>query len=51
MAGFLGGLGVGAPAFGRSVDQLGDYRAGWIAVTIVFGLAALLWWRPARQHA
>ena len=51
MLGFLGGLGLGAPAFGRSVDVLGDYRPGWIAVTICFVAASLLWLAPARATA
>jgi predicted MFS family arabinose efflux permease len=51
MAGFLGGLGVGAPAFGRSVDQLGGYRIGWMVVTAVFLAAAMLWSRPAHPDA
>lgn len=48
MLGFLGGLGVGAPAFGRSVDVLGDYRPGWIFVTACFVLATTLWLGPVR---
>lgn len=47
MLGFLGGLGLGAPIFGRSVDILGDYRPGWIAVTVMFVLAFALWLGPA----
>ncbi len=48
MLGFLGGLGLGAPAFGRSVDVLGDYRPGWMAVTACFVAASLLWLAPGR---
>ncbi len=48
MLGFLGGLGLGAPAFGRSVDVLGDYRPGWVAVTACFVAASLLWLAPGR---
>lgn len=51
MFGFLGGLGLGAPAFGRSVDVLGDYRPGWITVTVAFSLASLLWVGPARRSS
>lgn len=42
MFGFLGGLGLGAPIFGRSVDLLGDYRVGWAVITVIFALALLL---------
>ena len=35
--GFLGGLGVGAPLVGWSVDSLGTYTPGWVAVTVLFG--------------
>jgi predicted MFS family arabinose efflux permease len=36
LLGFLGGLGVGAPAFGYSIDRLGTYGPGWTAVGIAF---------------
>lgn len=39
MAGFLGGMAVGAPLLGGSVDILGSYRPGWLAVAAL-GLAA-----------
>lgn len=39
LAGFLLGLGLGAPAFGYSVDLLGTYVPGWIAIAIVFSSA------------
>lgn len=40
LLGFLLGLGLGAPAFGYSVDRLGTYVPGWLAITVIF-LAAL----------
>lgn len=36
LLGFLGGLGLGAPAFGYSIDRLGTYAPGWIAVAVAF---------------
>lgn len=36
LAGFLLGLGLGAPAFGYSVDRLGTYLPGWFAIAVVF---------------
>lgn len=36
LAGALGGGGVGAPLLGWSVDHLGVYTPGWLAVTGVF---------------
>lgn len=39
MAGFLGGMAVGAPAFGGSVDLLGTYQFAWVAVALL-GVAA-----------
>ncbi len=38
MAGFLGGMAVGAPLFGASVDLLSTYRPGWVVVALL-GLA------------
>lgn len=35
--GFLAGLGVGAPAFGWSVDALGTYLPGWLVAAALFG--------------
>lgn len=40
LLGFMMGLGLGAPAFGYSVDRLGTYVPGWLAITVIF-LAAL----------
>lgn len=34
--GFLTGLGGGAPLFGWSVDLLGDYTPGWLAIAALF---------------
>lgn len=39
MAGFLGGMAAGAPAYGASVDLVGSYRPGWLGV-VVLGVAA-----------
>lgn len=39
MAGFLGGMAVGAPLFGASVDLLSTYRPGWLGVAAL-GLVA-----------
>ncbi len=50
MMGFLGGVGLGAPMFGRSVDAFGDYRQGWVAVTLVFAAALLLMLPAARRR-
>ncbi len=41
LMGFFAGLGLAPPIFGWSVDQLGTYRPGFIAVTLLFGLALL----------
>jgi predicted MFS family arabinose efflux permease len=41
LLGFLMGLGIGAPAFGYSVDRLGTYTPGWIAISVVFLIALL----------
>ena len=41
LAGFLLGLGLGAPAFGYSVDRLDTYVPGWFAIAAVF-LSALV---------
>ena len=40
MAGFLGGMAVGAPLFGASVDLLSTYRPGWIVVALLGVTAA-----------
>lgn len=47
MAGFLGGMAVGAPLMGGSVDLLGTYRPGWWAVAVL-GLAAAVVGRRVR---
>jgi len=36
--GFISGFGVGAPLFGWSVDHLGTYTPGWMAITILFAI-------------
>lgn len=41
MAGFLGGMAVGAPLLGASVDVLGSYRPGWL---VVAGLGVAAAW-------
>jgi len=41
LLGFLAGLGLGAPVFGWSVDELGTYTPGWLAVAGLFILAWL----------
>lgn len=51
MLGFLSGVGLGAPVFGRSVDAFGDYRPGWVAVTLVFASALVLMLPAARRAA
>jgi len=40
MAGFLGGMAVGAPLFGASVDLLSTYRPGWLGVAALGLIAA-----------
>ena len=40
--GFLGGLGIGAPIFGLSVDLTGSYLPGWTALTVLCLLAMVL---------
>lgn len=42
LLGFLSGLGLGAPAFGWSVDRLGTYTPGWVVVIGVFVAGALV---------
>lgn len=42
MFGFLIGLGVGAPAFGWSVDVTGAYTVGLVATAVVHGLGVTL---------
>ena len=36
--GFLGGLAMGAPLVGWSVDTLGAYTPGWTAITLLFAV-------------
>ena len=36
--GFLGGLSMGAPLVGWSVDVLGTYTPGWLAITALFAI-------------
>lgn len=50
LLGFLLGLGVGAPAFGYSVDRLGTYLPGWYGIAAVF-LAAFLVARSSAPQA
>lgn len=50
MAGFLGGMAAGAPLMGGSVDLLGSYRPGWVAVAVL-GLAAAWIGRRVREEA
>ncbi len=40
--GFISGFGVGAPLFGWSVDVLGAYTPGWLAITVLFGVGFLV---------
>ena len=42
MLGFLAGLGLGAPAFGQSVDLTGDYVVGWLGAAAMFAAAILV---------
>ena len=37
--GFLGGLSMGAPLVGWSVDVLGTYTPGWLAITALFAVS------------
>ncbi len=50
MAGFLGGMAVGAPLMGGSVDLLGTYRPGW-AVVVMLGTSAAWVGRKVREEA
>ncbi len=38
--GFLGGVGLGAPLMGLSVDRFGVYTPGWITVALLFAVGA-----------
>jgi predicted MFS family arabinose efflux permease len=42
--GFLAGLASGAPLFGWSVDRLGTYTPGWLAVAAVFSVGLVVIW-------
>jgi predicted MFS family arabinose efflux permease len=42
MFGFLTGLGLGAPAFGLSVDRTGSYVLGWSMAGVLFAAALAL---------
>ena len=42
MGGFLGGVALGAPILGWSVDVTGTYRPGWVAVAVIGLVAAWL---------
>lgn len=47
LLGFLGGLGLGAPVVGWSVDSLGTYTPGWAAITVLFAAG---FWMMRRRH-
>lgn len=42
LLGFLGGLGIGAPAFGYSIDRLGTYGPSWTAIGVSFLLGLVV---------
>ena len=42
MLGFLTGIGLGAPLMGLSVDRLGVYTPGWLALAALFAVSALV---------
>ncbi|MEX2654392.1 MAG: MFS transporter [Acidimicrobiia bacterium] len=42
LLGFLAGLGLGAPAFGYSIDRLGTYGPGWTVVGLSFLLGLVV---------
>ncbi|MFT5268932.1 MAG: MFS family permease [Acidimicrobiales bacterium] len=42
MVGFLGGLAVGAPLAGLSIDATGSYQAVWVATLVLAAFAALV---------
>ncbi len=53
MFGFLAGLGLGAPAFGWSVDVTGSYVVGWTAAALTFAASLAVLARasePAHAH-
>ena len=43
--GFLTGLGGGAPLFGWSVDLLGDYTPGWLAIAALFAVGSWMMYK------
>lgn len=45
MTGFLGGMAVGSPLLGGSVDLIGSYRPGWWAVSLLGLVGAWLGYR------
>ena len=51
LLGFLAGLGLGAPAFGYSIDRLGTYRPGWVAAGVLFlvGLGVMRFSPPVKR--
>ncbi len=49
--GFLAGLGLAAPAFGWSVDRLGSYTPGWLAVIALFGAGWLIMRGASEAHS
>jgi MFS family permease len=42
MLGFLTGLGLGPPLMGLSVDRLGAYTLGWVVITALFVVCAIV---------
>jgi MFS family permease len=46
LLGFLGGLAIGPPIFGYSVDATGSYRTGFLGMALVFFVSAVVasWW-------
>lgn len=40
--GFLGGIGVGPPLMGLSVDRLGSYTPGWVVIVVLFLAGAMI---------
>ncbi|MGC2239751.1 MAG: hypothetical protein WA726_02830, partial [Acidimicrobiia bacterium] len=48
LLGFLLGYGIGPPLLGLSVDRLGSYTQGWLAVTALFAGCTLVAGRVSR---
>ncbi|HEX6145264.1 MAG TPA: MFS transporter [Acidimicrobiia bacterium] len=42
MLGFLGGIGLGAPLMGFSVDRLGVYTPGWLVLAGLFAMSTVV---------